>query len=102
MLAIKEETLWRQRSWIRWLKEEDRKTKFFHQMASHRSNLNVIHELLIDGILTKNQVTIRDHVESYYTKLFKEEVPFRPCLDDMTFDRISIQEKKIGVAFFRG
>ena len=42
LVAIKEETLWRQRFQINWLKEGVQNSKFFYKVASHSKNSNDI------------------------------------------------------------
>lgn len=49
LLAIKDETFWRQHSRINWLKEGDWNTKKFHKVVSHRKNINGIHGLVVNG-----------------------------------------------------
>lgn len=49
-----EEIMWRQKSRVQWLKEGDKKMKFFHRMASARRALNHIHHLKIGGHMVDN------------------------------------------------
>lgn len=93
ILALKEEVFWKQRSRIRWLKEGDRNTKFFHKVASQNKNFITIHCLWINGKMSNNQMEIRSEVESFHTALFKEEHLKRPLLEGLEFDRISNVEK---------
>jgi len=48
IVALKEEIFWKQRVRVRWLKEGDRNTKFFHKVASHHRNSNGIYGLMIN------------------------------------------------------
>lgn len=45
-IYTKEEIMWRHRSGIRWLKEGDRNTAFFHKIANSRKRQNTIDNLL--------------------------------------------------------
>lgn len=94
-LTIKEETFWRQRSRIQWLKEGDRNTKFFHKVAFSQRSANSILGLTINGVWSQDLGAIGSEVEDYYINLYKEEFPVRPMLDGMEFDCISTAENRM-------
>jgi hypothetical protein len=89
---LQEEISWRQKSRIKWLKEGDKCTKFFHSMANSNKRYNTIDSLLINGSLSSNPAAIRDHVVNFYESMFAESMPWRPRLDDLAFESISAVE----------
>lgn len=93
-LLVMKETYWHPRSKIKWLKEGDHNTKFFHKVAAHQRNSNGTYGLWINGEWIMNQVEISKEVESYYLNLFKDDYPVRPSLDGLEFDRISCHERR--------
>jgi hypothetical protein len=56
---LQEEISWRQKSRIKWLKEGDKCTKFFHSMANLNKRYNTIESLLINETLSSNPADIR-------------------------------------------
>lgn len=79
-----EEVMWRQRSRVQWLKEEDNNTKFFHKMANAHKAINSI-GLQVNGARVKDEETIKSHVEDHFRSLFLEQRPFRPKVDGLIF-----------------
>jgi hypothetical protein len=89
---LQEEISWKQKSRVKWLKEGDKCTKFFHLMANSNKRFNSIESLIIDGSLSSNPDDIRDHAANYYESLFTESLSWRPRLDDLEFDSLSAGE----------
>jgi hypothetical protein len=86
---LQEEISWRQKSRVRWLKEGDKCTKFFHQVASANRRNNSIESLMVNGLSTSDPACIGEHVVSYYESLFSEPLSWRPRLDNLEFDRLN-------------
>jgi hypothetical protein len=63
---LQEEMSWRQKSRVRWLKEGDNCTKFFHQVARANRRNNSIESLIVNGSLTSDPACISEHVVNYY------------------------------------
>jgi hypothetical protein len=89
---LQEEICWRQKSIIEWLKVGDKCTNFFHLVANLNRRFNTIDSLLINGSLSSNPVAIREHVVSFYESMFVESMPWRPRLDDLDFEALTIGE----------
>lgn len=70
--TLQEEINWRQKSRVLWLKEGDKWTNFFHQVANSNRRFNSIESLSINGSVSSDQPVIRDHVVQYYETLFSE------------------------------
>ena len=89
---LQEEISWRQKSRVRWLKEGDKCTKFFHQIASANRRNNTIESLIVNGSLTSDPACIGEHIVNYYESLFSEPLSWRPRLDNLEFDRLNGEE----------
>ncbi|KAG6730745.1 hypothetical protein I3842_01G096100 [Carya illinoinensis] len=85
-----EEISWKQKSRTLWLKEGDKCMEFFHRVAnSHRRN-NAI-DTMVDGVVSLDQVSIKDPIAQYYEHLLAEQQPWRPKLDGLSFSAIDQQ-----------
>jgi hypothetical protein len=89
---LQEEISWRRKSRVRWLKEGDKCTKFFHQVASANMRNNSIESLIVDGSSTLDPTCIGEHIVKYYESLFSEPLSWRPRLDNLEFDRLNGEE----------
>jgi hypothetical protein len=89
---LQEEISWKQKSRIKWLKEGDKCTKFFHQVANaHRRN-NSIESLVVNGSPSSDLALISDYIVNFYESLFTESHSWRPWLDNLGFDTLSATE----------
>jgi hypothetical protein len=69
---LQEEICWRQKSRVRWLKEGDKCTKFFHIVANTNRRNNTIESLIVNGSSSSDPACISDHIVSFYDSLFTE------------------------------
>jgi hypothetical protein len=89
---LQEEISWKQKSRVRWLKEGNKCTKFFHQVASANRRNNSIKSLIVAGSSTSDPTCIGEHIVNYYESLFSEPLSWRPRLDNLEFDRLNGEE----------
>ncbi|KAI9173782.1 hypothetical protein LWI28_006415 [Acer negundo] len=74
VLLRRHECFYRDRSRVRWLRDGDRNTSFFHASIKRRQYRNTISALSINGVLSEDRPNIRDHIISYYSGLFSLDV----------------------------
>jgi hypothetical protein len=71
-LAHLEETSWRQKSRVLWLKEGDNNMSFFHRIANSNRRNNYLSSLEVDGFIFEDKEDIKVQVEQFYQSLFQE------------------------------
>ena len=82
VLTEKEDIFWRQRSWVSWLQEGDRNTKFYHACASQRKRGNQINGLRDkNDVLQTDQLVISNIVVEYFHQLFNSSRP--DCIQEV-------------------
>lgn len=52
--------------------------------------MNHIDGLTIHGVEVRNKENLREKVPNYYKKLYQEPCDYRPKVDDLPLDRISM------------
>jgi hypothetical protein len=87
-----EEICWRQKSRVKWLKEGDKNTKYFHTVANSHRRRNSIRQLSINGVLSTDQEAIKAEISGFNQKLYIEDTTCRPSLDGLFFSSISPEE----------
>ena len=94
-LAHLDETSWRQKSRVLWLKEGDNNTKFFHKMANSNWRRNFIEKMEVDGTTYHLDSDIRDNVVHFYESLYAESESWRPFVDDLPFSVIGDSDRSM-------
>ena len=89
-LAHMEETSWRQKSHALWLKEGNKNTSFFHQMANLNKRRNHLCSLKVNGQQYEDKEDIKVQVEQFYHSLYQESEAWRPEVDGLDFDSIEV------------
>jgi hypothetical protein len=80
-LTSLQRTIARERSNMRWLKEGDACTKFFHLHANHRRRKNRIDSLLVDGVTLVVEAGKVEAAFKYYEATLGSELPRTAVLD---------------------
>ena len=72
-LWLKEEDYWRQKSRIKWIKEGDCNSKFFHRAANGRRNKKFIKSLVSEeGVTLSNIEIISGEIVNFFRKLYSK------------------------------
>ncbi|WMV59774.1 hypothetical protein MTR67_053159 [Solanum verrucosum] len=93
-LAKNEESRWRQKSRVLWLKQGDNNTKFFQRVATTHRRCNTIDRLIINGEENKDPKEIKDHITEFYKQLYTESESWRPSFVMTNCPRISQEEQE--------
>ena len=109
---VKFENFWRllrakdsmmvQRSRIKWLREGDANTKFFHNCVKGRASRNQVNAILVDGVWIQSPTEVRRVVVEYFTNHVSTERWERPRLDGVHFDHVSQDDNEGLIAPFTG
>ncbi len=87
-----EEICWWQKLRVKWLKEGDKNSKYFHTVANSHRRYNSIRQLSINGVLSTNQDAIKAEISGFYQQLYIEDTTCRLLLDGLAFSSISPEE----------
>lgn len=71
-IAKNEEISWRQKSWIQWLKQGDKNTKFFHKVANAQRRHNTIDKLTINDSQVDDLNVIKNEILDFSRHLYNE------------------------------
>ncbi|KAL5165238.1 putative ribonuclease H protein [Glycine soja] len=96
-----QEQLWnRQKDRVRWLKEGDINSNYFHRLINHRRRQNAIQGLFINGVWVHDPSSVKNATLHYFKSRFAEENTSRPTLDGVQFPSLPQREKESLVARF--
>ena len=76
VLKVREETMWKQRAHLEWLKRGDQNTRYFHCKANQRNKSNYIIGLEDEvGNWSEDEVQMGNLASTYFSNLFATSNP---------------------------
>ena len=94
------ESMLRQKARVKWLKEGDNNSTYFHRLINHRRRKNAIQGIFIDGVWVHEPCTVKNAAILYFKDRFSEEAPRRPTLDGVQFSTLDSRDKESLVTRF--
>ncbi|KAH1229023.1 hypothetical protein GmHk_10G028887 [Glycine max] len=94
------ECMLRQMARVKWLKEGDRNSAYFHKLINHRRRHNVIQGLIIDGEWVQDPSRVKTEAFNHFKDRFSEQNFNRPTLDGVQLPSLGQSENEALVARF--
>ena len=88
MWVLLEEASWRQKFREIWLKEGDRNTRFFHQMANAYRRRNQLTRVKVNGRWFTEESEIKEEVSRAFQGLLLDLEGWKPNIDGLIFERL--------------
>ena len=85
---------------MKWLREGDRNSIYFHRLINHRRRVNAFQGLIIEGVWVHKPSSVKIAILNHFKDTFSEQNPNRPTLDGVQFPSLSQGEKESLVARF--
>lgn len=86
------ESILRQKSRFRWIKEGDSSTRFFHRCVKGRQASNAINGLKVNGTWFHEPNEVKSLVEQHFSSIFAEPWENRPIPENIHFSQISLED----------
>ncbi|KHN41455.1 hypothetical protein glysoja_031088, partial [Glycine soja] len=94
------ESLLRQKSRAKWLKEGDSNSSYFHKVINFRRHCNGLHGILIQGEWVQNPSEVKNEAVKFFLSRFTEQHIRRPTLDGVHFSSINQRQREELIAPF--
>ncbi|KAH1229061.1 hypothetical protein GmHk_10G028908 [Glycine max] len=88
------ESMLRQKARVKWLKEGDRNSAYFHKLINHRRRHNAIQGLIIDGVWVQDPSSVKNEAFNHFKDRFSEQNLNRPTLDGVQLPSLRQSEKE--------
>ncbi|KAH1230119.1 TNF receptor-associated factor 1b [Glycine max] len=94
------ESLLRQKSRAKWIKEGDSNSAYFHKIINFRRSSNAVHGFLIEGAWVQQPNLVKTEAANFFLQRFTEQNTARPTLDGVYFPTIDQNQSQGLIAPF--
>ncbi|KAH1242536.1 hypothetical protein GmHk_07G019845 [Glycine max] len=98
--ALSHESLMRQKARVRWTKEGDCNSRYFHLLMNSRRTNNAVKGVLVDGSWVDDPAIVKEEIRSFFNKNFSEPDQCRPVLNGVRFKSIDQIQNDLLVGSF--
>ncbi|KAL7614622.1 hypothetical protein Lser_V15G08580 [Lactuca serriola] len=84
-----------QKAKIKWVKDGDENSRFFHGCLKHRNRKNRIHGLTINGVWNSDSRDVKAEILKFFTNKFCERWPNRPKFINSKFKKLSAGQSSL-------
>ncbi|KAL9690588.1 hypothetical protein QQ045_010992 [Rhodiola kirilowii] len=93
-LEAQEERMWRQKSRVKWLRDGDQNTSYFHRMATWRNKKNNIESLMIDGRRVEDPEELKTEIQKFLAEHFMKRDARPWTAEKMQFGALNQNQKE--------
>ena len=90
----REEQSWRQMSRVKWLKEGDKNSMFFHFITNDKGHRNFISDISFNGVVHTEPQDIRRGIFDFFKKHYEKSSWPRPTIDGLDLKRLEDVESR--------
>ena len=100
LAAQSHESLMRQKARVKWIKEGDCNTRYFHLLMNSKRTNTEVKGVLINGRWVENPIRVKEEVHRFFNDRFNEPEQCRPVLNGTRFHGIGLHHNEMLVANF--
>ena len=100
LAAQSHESLMKQKARVKWIKEGDCNTCYFHLLMNSKRINNEVKGVLIDGSWVEDPIRVKEEVRRFFNNRFIEPEHCRPVLNDTRFHGIGLHHNEMSVTNF--
>ncbi|XP_058103553.1 uncharacterized protein LOC131247134 [Magnolia sinica] len=92
---LEDEISWKLKSRVKWLKEGDKNTKFFHSITNMHARYNKISSIVVNEVRVKDKNAIVEAASDHFSSLLKGNNRDGLGLDDLHLEAVSVKEASL-------